>query len=99
MEKRIVTLAELKGEQVRLRNALEAGDERKKTLREYLEAFHKVKELESMLLWTIISLMLIVSGCNLAREGLYGTGRCIGALGEDVKWTAEQLGGNIQMEK
>ena len=66
MEKKIVTLAELKGEEVRLRNKMEAGnDETTETAHNWLRASRKVKELETFLLWTIVTLMLIIfAGCN-----------------------------------
>lgn len=66
MEKKIVTLAELKGVKVYLRNSIERNTGDLSTVRKYLAVNRKVKELESMLLWSILSLILILalSGCN-----------------------------------
>lgn len=46
-------------------------------------------------MWMLTSAVILVSGCNLAREGIYGLGRCVGAVGEDVKWIAEKTADNI----
>jgi len=67
MKKKIETLAELKGEEVRLRDKMESGiDITTETAHAWLKAQRKVKELESWLLWTIVSLVLIlfIGGCG-----------------------------------
>ena len=71
MENKIETLAELKGEEVRLRNELDSktigeGLLPNETAMKYSRVHRKVKELESWLLWTIVSLILILSigGCG-----------------------------------
>ena len=63
MKKKVVTLAELKGEKVRLRNELEKDDYGMEALSKYLNVSRKVKELESFLLWTILTLIIFISGC------------------------------------
>ena len=76
MENKIETLAELKGEKVRLRNVLESGDEKIETKKDYWKVRAKVEMLESFLLWTIVSLILIltIGGCNAidgARQDIH----------------------------
>lgn len=74
------TYGELKCRKAELISEIVKGNHDREVLKEYHWIVQVIKNVESWLLWTIVSLMLIVSGCNLAREGLYGTGRCIGAL-------------------
>ncbi len=88
MEKKIITLAELKGKEVELRDKIEKD---KGTLGDVLllgEIRLKKHKLESILLWTIISLMLIISGCQTFK----------GATG-DSAWMLQKLSDNVQTEK
>lgn len=88
MEKKIETLAELKGEEVRLRDKMESGiDKTTKTAHDWLKAQRKVKALEAWLLWTIVSLMLIlfIGGCYTMK----------GAF-EDTSWILRTTADNIQ---
>ena len=50
---------------------------------------------------TVLVLLSIVltSGCQTVKEGLYGTGRLAGAAGQDAKWIAEKLADNIQVQE
>lgn len=95
MEKKVETLAELKGEEVRLRNALEsrgngvlAGTGMRETKKAYWKTRARVEIIESVLLWTIVSLMLIIAGCQTLK----------GATG-DGAWMLQKLSDNVQTEK
>lgn len=64
MEKKTQTLAELKGEGVVLRDKIEAD---KGTLQDVLDLNKKnrlIGSIESWLLWGILSLILMLSGCQ-----------------------------------
>lgn len=90
MEKKTQTLSELKGEEVRIRDRIEKG---KGTLRDVLKlnkirrAVHKI---ESVLLWSILSLVILVmSGCieNTMRgagSAINGIGQLVSGMGKDV---------------
>ena len=98
MENKIETLAELKGEEVRLRNELESKDYfTMKTVNDYSRVHRKLKELESWLLWTIVSLILIliIGGCNTARSTL-NLGK---SIGQDGAWILGKMSDNIQTQE
>ena len=42
-----------------------------------------------------VIVMIVLSGCNVAREGCH----LIGAAGQDVGWMANKIGDNINTEK
>lgn len=91
MEKKIETLAELKGEEVRLRNELDSKNcFTMNTVIEYSRVRHKIKQLESWLLWTIVSLILMLSigGCQTAK-GMMG----------DAGWLLQTGAENIQVKE
>lgn len=88
MKKKVATLAELKGEKVRLRDELEGGDEKMRTLVDYLKVSRRVKELESYLLWGLVIAVLFIGGCQTFK----------GAAG-DSAWMLQKLSDNVQTEK
>lgn len=55
--------------------------------------------LKRFLVWLLVSAVIFVTGCNTVREGVYGAGRCIGAVGEDIQWMAEKLGDNVSVQE
>lgn len=95
------TYGELKCRKAELRNQLEkeimesGGNFRKETCEDYRTVLWAIRWTESWLLWTIVSLMLIITGCNIARETMHvGRAAC-----QDVGWLLEKGADNITLEK
>lgn len=90
MEKKIVTLAELKGEKVRLRNEIENDgyDMDMEKVKDYWKVRAKVEIVESVLLWTILTLMIFISGCQTFK----------GATG-DSAWILQKLSDNVNTQE
>jgi len=88
MEKKTTTYGELKCRKAELRNEMEKGDFSRKTVEEYHMILCLIKQAEIWLLWTIVSLMLIIAGCQTFK----------GATG-DSAWMLQKLSDNVQTEK
>ncbi len=79
-EQKTTTYGDLKCRKAELRNQLEkeimemGGNFRQETCEEYRSVLRAIRWAENWLLWTIVSLMLIVAGCNTiegARQDIH----------------------------
>lgn len=88
MEKKVTTYGDLKCRKVELRSAMENGDYSRETTEEYRVVLRLIRQAETWLLWTIVSLMLIIAGCQTFK----------GATG-DTAWVLQKLSDNVQTQE